>query len=375
MPKLLRVVTVDMSLRWMLAGQLMYLNENGLEVVGVAANTGLMDQVRKTEGIRCIDLPMRREIAPVQDLQSLWGMIKLFRRESPEIVHANTPKGSLLAMMAAWFCRVPVRVYTVTGLRFETATGMLRTILKTMERVTCRCATAVVPEGDDVKSMLIRERICKRPLDKIHNGNINGLDLEYYSLVPMPAADVPITFVFIGRVTHDKGIDELVEVFDAICQERHAGNLRLLLVGPLEQGLDPISPKTLEIIKRNANIESVGFQNDIRPWVEQSHVVVLPSHREGFSSVPMQAGAMGRPCIMTRVNGAAEVIEDGQSGVLIDIRDKSALKAAMLRLAEDANLRVSMGHRGRKLMEERFDRRDLWEAIRQFYSDQLHTIR
>lgn len=375
MPKLLRVVTVDMSLRWMLAGQLMYLNENGLEVVGVAANTGLMDQVRKTEGIRCIDLPMRREIAPVQDLQSLWGMIKLFRRERPEIVHANTPKGSLLAMMAAWFCRVPVRVYTVTGLRFETATGMLRTILKTMERVTCRCATAVVPEGDDVKSMLIREGICKRPLDKIHNGNINGLDLEYYSLVPMPAADVPITFVFIGRVTHDKGIDELVEVFDAICQERHAGNLRLLLVGPLEQELDPISPKTLEIIKRNANIESVGFQNDIRPWVEQSHVVVLPSHREGFSSVPMQAGAMGRPCIMTRVNGAAEVIEDGQSGVLIDIRDKSALKAAMLRLAEDANLRVSMGHRGRKLMEERFDRRDLWEAIRQFYSDQLHTIR
>ena len=375
MPKLLRVVTVDMSLRWMLAGQLMYLNENGLEVVGVAANTGLMDQVRKTEGIRCIDLPMRREIAPVQDLQSLWGMIKLFRRERPEIVHANTPKGSLLAMMAAWFCRVPVRVYTVTGLRFETATGMLRTILKTMERVTCRCATAVVPEGDDVKSMLIREGICKRPLDKIHNGNINGLDLEYYSLVPMPAADVPITFVFIGRVTHDKGIDELVEVFDAICQERHAGNIRLLLVGPLEQELDPISPKTLEIIKRNANIESVGFQNDIRPWVEQSHVVVLPSHREGFSSVPMQAGAMGRPCIMTRVNGAAEVIEDGQSGVLIDIRDKSALKAAMLRLAEDANLRVSMGHRGRKLMEERFDRRDLWEAIRQFYSDQLHTIR
>lgn len=375
MPKLLRVVTVDMSLRWMLAGQLMYLNENGLEVVGVAANTGLMDQVRKTEGIRCIDLPMRREIAPVQDLQSLWGMIKLFRRERPEIVHANTPKGSLLAMMAAWFCRVPVRVYTVTGLRFETATGMLRTILKTMERVTCRCATAVVPEGDDVKSMLIREGICKRPLDKIHNGNINGLDLEHYSLVPMPAADVPITFVFIGRVTHDKGIDELVEVFDEICQERHAGNIRLLLVGPLEQELDPISPKTLEIIKRNANIESVGFQNDIRPWVEQSHVVVLPSHREGFSSVPMQAGAMGRPCIMTRVNGAAEVIEDGQSGVLIDIRDKSALKAAMLRLAEDANLRVSMGHRGRKLMEERFDRRDLWEAIRQFYSDQLHTIR
>lgn len=375
MPKLLRVVTVDMSLRWMLAGQLKYLNENGLEVVGVAANTGLMDQVRKTEGVRCIDVPMRREIAPAQDLMSLWSMIKLFRRERPEIVHANTPKGSLLAMMAAWFCRVPVRVYTVTGLRFETATGMLRTILKTMERVTCRCATAVVPEGDDVKSMLIREDICKRPLDKIHNGNINGLDLEHYSLVSMPAADVPITFVFIGRVTHDKGIDELVEVFDEICQERHTGHIRLLLVGPLEQELDPIAPRTLEIIKRNANIESVGFQNDIRPWVEQSHVVVLPSHREGFSSVPMQAGAMGRPCIMTRVNGAAEVIEDGQSGVLIDIGDKSALKAAMIRLAEDAKLRVSMGHLGRKLMEERFDRRDLWQAIRQFYSDQLHTIR
>lgn len=375
MTKLLRVVTVDMSLRWMLTGQLRYLNENGLEVVGVAANTGLMDQVRKTEGVRCIDLPMRREIAPVQDLKSLWAMIRLFRHEHPDIVHANTPKGSLLAMMAAWFCRVPVRVYTVTGLRFETATGMLRAILKTMERITCRCATAVVPEGDDVKAMLMREGICMHPLDKIHNGNINGLDLEHYGLTPMPAADVPVTFVFIGRVTHDKGIDELVEVFDEICQERNAGNIRLLLIGPLEQELDPIAPETLEIIKRNVNIESVGFQQDIRLWVEQSHVVVLPSHREGFSSVPMQAGAMGRPCIMTRVNGASEVIDDGQSGLLIDIGDKSALKAAMQRLAEDAQLRVSMGLRGRKLMEERFDRRDLWQAIRQFYSDQLHTIR
>lgn len=375
MAKLMRVVTVDMSLRWMLAGQLRYLNENGLEVVGVAADTGLMRQVRLTEEVRCVDLPMRREIAPVQDLKSLLAMIRLFRRERPEIVHANTPKGSLLAMVAAWLCRVPVRVYTVTGLRFETATGMLRTILKTMERITCRCATAVVPEGDDVKSMLIREDICRCPLDKIHNGNINGLDLEYYRMVPMPETGAPVTFVFIGRVTHDKGIDELVEVFDEIDRRDNTDNIRLLLVGPLEQELDPLSPLTLEIIRRNEHIESVGFQQDIRPWVEQSHVVVLPSHREGFSSVPMQAGAMGRPCIMTRVNGASEVIEDGKSGLLIDVGDKSALKAAMIRIAEDAQLRVSMGHRGRRLMEERFDRRDLWQAIRAFYADQLRNIR
>lgn len=277
-------------------------------------------------------------------------------------------------MIAAWICRVPVRIYTVTGLRFETATGMLRTVLKTMERITCRCATAVVPEGDDVKSMLVREKIWARPLDKIHNGNINGLDLEHFSLLPMPADGKPVTFVFIGRVTHDKGIDELVEVFDEIDRGEMAGNVRLLLVGPLESELDPLAPATLDIIRNNKHIESVGCQRDVRPWVEQSHVMVLPSHREGFSSVPMQAGAMGRPCIMTRVNGASEVIEDGKNGILISVGDRSALKSAMLKLAGDADLRTSMGLHGRKLMEERFDRHDLWKAFRKFYGEQLATV-
>lgn len=374
MAKLMRVTTVDRSLKTLLAGQLRYLNESGLDVVGVAADTGNMEHVRKAEGVRCVDVPMRREIAPFQDLKSLRSMIRLIRRERPDIVHANTPKGSLLSMMAAWFCRVPVRVYTVTGLRFETATGLLRAILKTMERVTCRCATAVVPEGDDVKAMLVREGICKHPLDKIHNGNINGLDLEHFTPLPVPDATVPVTFVFVGRMTHDKGVDELVEVFDEIDREGRAGDVRLLLVGPLEENLDPLAPSTLATIRNNPHIEAVGFQADIRPWVRRSHVVVLPSHREGFSNVPMQAGAMARPCIVTRVNGAAEVIDHGVSGLLVPVDDREALKGAMIRLVGDASLRESMGIEGRRLMEERFDRRDVWRALRQFYTRCLDGV-
>ena len=119
-----------------------------------------------------------RPISISQDIKALFELIRVIRKERPDIVHANTPKGSLLGMMAAWWCRVPHRIYLVTGLRFETATGTFRWLLKTMERITCACATKVIPEGEGVKKTLIREKITKKPLQKIHNGNINGIVLS-----------------------------------------------------------------------------------------------------------------------------------------------------------------------------------------------------
>ena len=144
--KLIRITTADISLNSLLKGQLKFLNQY-FEVIGVAKDTGVLKKVSEREGIRVVDAPLERPISLVKDIKGLWFLYRLFRKEKPWCVHANTPKGSLLAMIAAWFACVPHRVYTVTGLRYQGAHGLLRMILKTMERLSCLFATNVIPEG------------------------------------------------------------------------------------------------------------------------------------------------------------------------------------------------------------------------------------
>ena len=244
MKKLFRITTVAESLSILLKGQLGFLNDY-YEVVGIASGKENLKVVEEREGIRVIDVPMRREIAMVADVVSLFRLIRLFYRERPYIVHANTPKASLLSMIAAWITRVPHRIYTVTGLRFETATGKFRRLLVGMEKITCWCATKVIPEGEGVKKTLMANRITRKPLKVILNGNINGIDIDYFNREAVLADEVEklrvsgcYTFVFVGRLVRDKGIRELVRAFSKLY--RQYKHIRLFVVGGLEQKLDSL---------------------------------------------------------------------------------------------------------------------------------------
>ena len=372
--KLLRLTTVDISLNSLLKGQLRYLSQY-FEVVGVAADTGVLQQVSEREGVRVVDLPMHREISLWADCKSLWTLIKLFRRERPDIVHANTPKASLLGMVAAVLCRVPNRIYTVTGLRFETTQGVLRFVLKTMERITCLCATKVIPEGDGVKSILLRERITRKPMQKVLNGNINGVDLEWYDRtesVMQRASEVrgdstDFTFVFIGRIVRDKGINELVEAFSRLANER--SDVRLMLVGRFEDDLDPLPQHTKKQIESNERISFVGYQSDVRPYLVASDVLVLPSYREGFPNVVLQAGAMGLPVIVTDVNGSDEAICSGVNGVIVPKYSSEVLYRAMSDMVSDRDATANMAAVAREMVASRFDQKDVWAALANMYKE------
>ncbi len=372
MPKLFRLTTADISLNVLLKGQLRYLSQH-FEVVGVAADTGVLHQVAEREGVRVVDVPMHREISLWADCKSLWTLIKLFRRERPDIVHTNTPKASLLGMVAAMLCGVPHRIYLVTGLRFETTHGFLRLVLKTMERITCFCATKVIPEGDGVKATLLRERITRKPMQKILNGNINGIDLTWFDLTPEVVAKAKqirsdktdFTFVFIGRMVLDKGINELVEAFDRLCCERD--DVALRLVGRFEDELDPVLPQTKERIERNGKILFEGYQTDVRPYLVASDALVLPSYREGFPNVVLQAGAMGLPVIVTDVNGSDEAIEQGVNGVIIPKKDADALYCAMRDMVVERERTEKMASVARDMVSARFDQRDIWQALVEMY--------
>ena len=215
-------------------------------------------------------------------------------------------------MIAGKAAGIKHRVYTVTGLRFEGETGMKRKLLKNMERLSCYFATKVIPEGNGVKETLRKEKITSKPLEIIHNGNINGIDLNWYKPSDKEKnkskGQNNITFCFVGRIVRDKGIIELTEAFSRLYDKYR--NIELLLVGPFEKDLDPIPERTEKAIISHPAINHVGFQSDVRPWLEKSDILAFPSYREGFPNVVLQAGAMGLPCIVSDINGCNEIIKN-----------------------------------------------------------------
>jgi len=365
--KLIRVTTADISLNSLLKGQLKFLNQY-FEIIGVAKNTGVLEEVGKREGIRVIDAPLERPISLVKDIKGLWFLYRLFCKEKPWCVHANTPKGSLLAMIAAWIARVPHRVYTVTGLRYQGAHGMLRTILKTMERLSCLFATNVIPEGQGVLHALQEDNITKKPLRVIWNGNINGIDTEYFKSTESftERKNDTFTFVFIGRIVRDKGIHELTECVRKL-------NCNLILVGSFEDG-DSVDEDDKKFLLTSEKVKFVGWQTDVRPYLEQADALVFPSYREGFPNVPMQAGAMGLPCIVTNINGCNEIIKDGLNGKIIAAPLKEGTKMMKQSLLNTMQWFINhreevkrMGNNARPMIQERYEQRYVWTALKEYY--------
>lgn len=376
--RILRISTVPGSIETFCNGLLKELQTTeGYEVVVVSSPGEEMETIARREGVRCVAVPMQRHISPALDLKSLWGLIKVFRREKPNMVHSITPKAGLLSMMAAWFCRVPVRLHTFTGLVFPTSKGIKRQILMFTDRLTCFCATHIVPEGEGVKSDLIKNRITRKPIKVLGHGNVRGIDLRHYDPrrpeVKAEAAKIRkkdlFTFIFVGRIVGDKGINELVEAFERLKKEIPA--IRLLLVGKYEADLDPLSSTTSEIIDTDSNIEAVGLQNDVRPWMAAAAALVFPSYREGFPNVVIEAGAMGIPAIVTDINGSREIIIEGENGLIIPPRNADALYTAMKEMVVNDALRESMASKARKLVAERYEQSYVRKCLKEYYTQIL----
>ena len=403
--KLIRVTTADISLNSLLKGQLMFLNQY-FEVIGVAKDTGVLKEVSEREGIRVVDAPLERPISLVKDIKGLWFLYRLFRKEKPWCVHANTPKGSLLAMIAAWFACVPHRVYTVTGLRYQGAHGVLRKILKTMERLSCLFATNVIPEGQGVLQCLKRDNITKKVLRVIHYGNINGKDTEFFSRdSTIETASLKLTdkqiylrnlsekearsivrselgfsnndfiFVFIGRLVNDKGLGELTDAIRKL--ENENLEIKLLLIGEIDGEDDALAKDKLNYLMQSKNVKYIGVQSDIRPYLMASDVLVFPSYREGFPNVPLEAGALGLPAIVTNINGSNEIVEDGVNGKIIQapldnngmrVNDITNELYTMMKWFFHHPEEVKrMGENARPIICERYEQHNVWKALLEYY--------
>ena len=367
MQKLIRISTIPVSLETLLKGQLKMLSEH-YEVVVVSSPGERMKVLEEREGVRTVSIPMERRISLVKDFMSLLRLIILFAKERPDMVHSITPKAGLLSMLAAWITRVPVRMHTFTGLVFPTATGKMQKLLIVMDRLTCFCATHINPEGEGVKRDLINYNITSKPLHVIANGNVNGIDLEYFDRTPevMEKAysykkEGTFTFCFVGRMVKDKGINELVHSFLLLYQDD--ARVRLLLVGPFEKELDPVLPEVEEQILHHPGICFMGFQSDVRPFLAASDALVFPSYREGFPNVVIQAGAMGIPAIVTDINGCNEIVLPDRNGMIIPTKNEQALYEAMKYFAFHSVEVEKMATNARPLIVSRYEQRMVWNAL------------
>ena len=316
MKKLIRITTVPISFKVLLKGQLRFMASNGFDVKGVSSEGEELKEVRENEGIMMEAINMSRKITPFQDLKSLWEMWNFLRKEKPQIVHTHTPKAGIIGMLAARLAGVPHRLHTVAGLPLMEATGIKRKILNFVEKLTYRSATRVYPNSKGLYDFILQNNFTQsNKLKIIANGSSNGINTTFFSPEQVSETEKAalreklniqpddFVFVFVGRIVSDKGINELIKAFSELqtAENNELTSIKLLLVGGLENDLDPLNPETLAEINQNKDIISVGFQQDVRPFFAIADALAFPSYREGFPNVVMQAGAMGLPSIVSDI--------------------------------------------------------------------------
>ena len=366
--KIIRAATIGMSLNIFCNGLLKELKEEGYDVVALSSPDEDLRELGEREGVKTIGVKMERHVSPFKDLVSLVKLIRVLRKEKPDMVHSMTPKAGLLCMMAAKMAGVPVRLHTFTGLVWPTATGLSRNILMMTDRITCACATHIVPEGEGVKSDLQR-CITKKPMKVLGYGNVRGVDLDYWTRKKHQEKRDFLTFVFVGRIVRDKGVNELVSAFVKLNQIYQ--NTRLLLVGPYEENFDPVLPETKRLIDSCERIEAVGNQKDVRPFYEQRDVLVFPSYREGFPNVVIEAGAMGLPSIVTDINGSREIIEHEKNGLIVPPRDEEALLNALKWMVEHPDERERMADHAHPMVASRYEQGFVRQCLKDYYKELL----
>ena len=352
-------------------GQFDYLMQAGFDVA-VICTPGW----NPPPGVAYYPVDMEREISPLKDLRSLWRLIRLLSRIRPDIINAGTPKAGLLVSVAAFVCRIGARVYTCHGLRLETLTGFKKTLLTATERITAFCVQRVVCVSPSLRQKVVELGLTSA--DKavvVGAGSCNGIDLQRFSLLSGPAGadgDRKLCIGFVGRLTRDKGIYELVRAFELLKPE--FPGLVLMLVGGYEDG-DPVDIALQQQIDADQQILNIGEVPDPVPYYRRMNVLALPTYREGLPTVLLEAGAMGIPVVASRATGCVDVVVDRETGFLTRPGDSAELAERLGDLLRDPKLAATMGQKAHEHIAGRFRQETVWANLVGFYFRMLGDAR
>ncbi|WP_425287307.1 glycosyltransferase [Leifsonia stereocauli] len=367
-----------MSVESHLKGQLAFLRRSGLTVHVIARDTGRLDRILHEDGVSGHSRPLRRDPSPFADIAGLAMLLIDIARLRPRMVVYGTPKGALLASMAARVIGVPHRVYLVFGIRAETASGVTRRILLSGEALAMRLSTVQVAVGAGLMKRMRDLGLPTGNIVVVGAGSANGVDVQHFRAARAERTSIetqpihsdavrPTVVGFVGRITADKGIDVLV---GALVELRTSfPQFRLRLVGPPES-LESLSDATRAALAQPW-VTMTGDLPDTASAYPEMDIFCLPSRREGLPTVILEAAAAGVPIVATNATGVADVVIDGVTGTIVEIDAVHDLAAAILAVASDPYSAKVKAVAAQQFVAERFDQTVVWEQMRMFYSRML----
>ncbi|MDR3739977.1 MAG: glycosyltransferase family 4 protein [Terracidiphilus sp.] len=355
-----------------LKGRLRALREAGFRVTLVSSPGKLLDDLARDEGVERVDVPMVRTIAPLRDAFALVRLCLCLVRLRPDVVEFSTPKAGLLGMVAARLTRVPRRVYMLRGLKLEATRGPKRAVLHAAERLTMACAHTVLCNSPSLRDTALRLRLTRADkLCLLGPGSSIGVDVSHFSpgdnniRRKLNIPEDALVIGYVGRLTRDKGLPELIAAFDAVL--RAVPDACLLLVGWWDQSEDAMSSAQREKILNHHRIRFTGFVEDTAAYYRAMDVFVLPTLREGFPNVALEAAATALPVLTTEATGARDAIVAGVTGLLVRPGSVQEIEEGLLALLRDAGMRQRMGAAGRQWVKQRFAREEVLAANVRFY--------
>lgn len=373
--KVAHITTIDLSLRYLLLNQLCSLQAAGYEVTGISTPGPYVAEL-EAAGIRHLAAPMTRSLTPGKDLAALARLTRLLRRERFTLVHTHNPKPGLIGQVAARWAGVPVVVNTLHGFYFhEHMRPLWRRFYIQMEKIAARHSDVILSQNREDIQTALAERIC-RPHQIKWLGN--GIDVRRFDRrsVAQAALDAgraelgldparPVVG-FVGRMVAEKGLRELLAAAQTVLARMP--DVQFLLVGPLDDKADGLTPAVAAAYGVDAACRFAGMRQDMPTMYALMDLFVLPSRREGFPRAPMEASAMGVPCVVTDIRGCREAVEPGVNGLLVPLRDAAALASAILTLLQDRSQAAQMGARGRQMAEARFDEQLVFDRVKAEYA-------
>jgi glycosyltransferase involved in cell wall biosynthesis len=334
-----------------------------------------LKNIAEREGVKSKGIKMKREISLQNDLISLFSLIYFFIKARPYIIHCNTPKASLIGLLAGFLTAIPKRLYYVHGLRYEGAKGRKKQILIFMEKISCFCATEIIAVSKGIQE-IVQNELTTKQVKVLHNGSANGMFVEKFieadynvNAIKKELGIEPCDFVycFLGRIVSDKGINELVNAFVEIYQQYP--NTKLLLIGFFEEDIDPLLPNTYNLIKSHPGIIETGFQSDVKKYLSIIDILVSPSYREGFGLSILEANLMGKPVIVSKITGYSEIVNEGFNGFLVKVKSKDSLQNKMLYAYDNRIEIMSMGKRCIELVKEKYNHADVLAHAMSYYKN------
>jgi len=365
------LTTVSFSIKMFYPGQLEALNRAGLRTSVICADDPDLPPLLPPQ-TRFIPVDFSRLWSPLQDLKTLWQLYKVFRREKFALVQYSTPKASLLGALAAWAARIPFRIYILWGLYYTGQSGMIRSLLKSFEKIICTLSTHIVPIAHQMVDFVNTERLA--PPEKctvMLHGSACGVDLQKFQPLTWIQEgkeirrnfNIPDDAVVVGtvaRLTNAKGVNELVAAFAKLAADIE--NVYLLIVGKQEEK-DRLLPDTECQLRRHPRIKAAGHQQNPLPYYAAMDIFCLPTYREGFGEVNLEAQAMLLPVVSTDTIGPRESVDHGTTGFLVKPQSSEDLIEPLKSLILNPHLRREMGRKGRKRVESLFDRQDMIKAV------------